>query len=151
MRRIDPYSLWIGSAGDVRDLGRLRRLGVMALVDLALAEEPLRVGREVVYGRFPLHDGPGNARGVLHAAIHAVASLVRSNTPVLVFCGAGMSRSPSIVAAALSVVTGRRPEACLTEIVKHGAVDINPSLWASVLGAITDPLTKVREGFEASE
>jgi hypothetical protein len=124
--------LWLGHVGDARDLRGLLASEISALVDLALDEPPATVTRELVYCRFPLVDGPGNPAWLLRAAIETTASLLRSETPTLVFCGAGMSRSPAIAAAALAVLKGRSPEECLAEVMQLGTSDVSPGLWRDV-------------------
>ena len=56
-------------------------------------EPPVFFTRELVYCRFPLADGVGNDPWLLRAAITVTADLIRSGTPTMIFCGAGMSRS----------------------------------------------------------
>ena len=102
MRRIPGYSLWLGHVGDVRDLSGVHTAGIRAVVNLALNEPPAMLSRELVYCRFPLIDGPGNPRWLLQTAVDTVAGLLRSDTPTLVYCGAGMSRSPCIAGAAIA-------------------------------------------------
>ena len=82
--------------------------GIKAIVQLAMEEPPLQPPRELVYLRFPLLDGTGNDPNMLHLAISCVATLIRQGTPTLVCCGGGMSRSPAVVAAALSTVEDAR-------------------------------------------
>jgi len=67
-------------------------------------------------------------------AIQTVVSLLKSQVPALVYCGAGMSRSPAIVAAALSIVQGGSPEEKLKEIVAGHPHDVSPQLWWAVCG-----------------
>src|SRR3982751_458664 len=102
MRRVTD-NLYLGHSGDTRDLRPLREQGIEALIDLALPDPPLAIGREVTYCRFPIEDGGGTPLWLIRAAIDTAASLIRSQTPTLIFCSAGMSRSPSIAAAALSL------------------------------------------------
>src|SRR5262245_15566735 len=102
MRRVASYSLWLGNVGDTRDLRKILDAGIAALVDLALEEPPAKITRELVYCRFPLVDGGGNSPWLLRAAVETTAGFVRSRTPTLVYCGAGMSRSLIIAAAALA-------------------------------------------------
>lgn len=135
MRWVIPQRLAQGNAGDTRDLVALRRAGVEALVDLAMSERPLAVPREMTYCRFPLVDGPGNGKALIRSAIEATVSLVRGGVPTLVFCSAGMSRSPAVAAAVMAIVSGRTPAACLEEIVPGGGVDVSAAIWADVLGA----------------
>jgi hypothetical protein len=110
VRKIEPYLLWLGHVGHVRDLRGVFTAGVAALVDLAMNEPPATITRELVYCRFPLADGSGNAPWLLHAAIDATAGLLRSGTPTLVFCSNGMSRTPAIAAAAIAKLTNRSPD-----------------------------------------
>jgi protein-tyrosine phosphatase len=67
-----------------------------------------------------------------------------------VCCGGGMSRSPALAAAALSVAFGESPEECLKAVVLHHPGDVSPGLWneinavlrttpASAPGGVTAP------------
>jgi hypothetical protein len=132
MRELQPYSLWLGHAGDARDLRGLSAAGIVALVDLALNEPANIVPRELVYCRFPLVDGSGNPAWLLRAAVETTASFVRASLPTLVFCSAGMSRSPGVAAAAISRVSGRAPDLCLAEIAGSGSADVSPALWREI-------------------
>lgn len=132
MRQVLPYALWIGHAGDARDLRKVLDLEIAALVDLALIEKPAAISRELVYCRFPLLDGTGNAPWLLRAAVVTTASLLGSGVSTLVCCSAGMSRSVSIAAAALAVVEQRPPADCLMQVVGTGAADVSPGLWNEV-------------------
>src|SRR5438270_10637607 len=124
MRRVSPYPLWLGHAGDARDLRALLAAGIVALVDLAVEEPPAPLVRELVYCRFPLLDGTGNAPWLLRAAIETTVGLLRSRTPTLVACGAGMSRSPAVVAAALAIVGASSPDECLIQLARIGPCDV---------------------------
>lgn len=137
MRRVAPYDLWIGHAGDARNLRAVLDAGIAALVDLAAAEPPISVTRDLVYCRFPLVDGPGNSSWLLRLAVDTTAALLRARTPTLVCCGAGMSRSPAIAAAAVAVVTGQPPEACLEELAAGGPCDVASGLWKSIKDLLT--------------
>jgi hypothetical protein len=135
MREILPNSLWIGNAGDGRDPERLLQAGVVAVISLA-AEEPSPVlPRSMVYCHFPLMDGAQDGRGVLDVAIQTLVSSLRNHVPTLVYCGAGMSRSPAVVAAALSIVEGGSPDEKLLAIVAGQPHDISPQLWEAVCNA----------------
>jgi hypothetical protein len=129
MRPVPPYPLWLGHAGDGRDLRGLLRAGVRALVDLALEEPPAPLVRELVYCRFPIIDGSGNPFWLLRAAVQTTAGLIRARVPTLVCCGAGMSRSPSLVAVALAMIEGRPPEEVLVRLLPTGKGDVSPGLW----------------------
>ena len=133
MRAISPHLLWIGNAGDVRRVADLIELGIVAVVDLAANEPVATLPREFVYCRFPLLDGADNERGMLCVAIETIAELLRNRVPTLVACTAGMSRSPALVAAALSRLNGREPNECLLECVAGGPADVSPLLWRDVV------------------
>lgn len=128
MRQVPHTSMWLGHVGDVRDLRGVLRAGIAALVDLALNEPPAVVTRELVYCRFPLLDGAGNPPWLLRAAVTTVAELLRSGTPMLVYCGAGMSRTPAIAAAALARVRGCSLEEAVALVTRDGLADLSPAL-----------------------
>lgn len=132
MRQIKGCSLWLGHVGDTWDPREVLSAGIRAVVDLAMNEQPALLPRELVYCRFPLLDGAGNPPWLLRAAIETVAGLVRSGTPTLVYCGAGMSRSPCIVGAALSLVRGCSLAGGLALATQSGPCDVAPALWQEV-------------------
>lgn len=132
MRPVAGFPLWIGHVGDMRDPRALLSTGIRAVIDLALNEPPAVLPRELVYCRFPLIDGIGNPPWLLQAAVACVANFLRCETPTLVCCGAGMSRSPCIAAAALAHVHGCSADEALTWVAKSGAVDVMPGFWAEV-------------------
>jgi uncharacterized protein YndB with AHSA1/START domain len=132
MNQVKPYQLWIGHAGDARAFQEAADRGIRAIVQLGLADPPLQPPRELVYCRIPLLDGCGNDPAVLRLAIDSVAALLREATPTLVCCGAGMSRSPVIVAAAISQVEHANLEECLKRVAEHHPADVSPGLWEDV-------------------
>jgi len=132
MREIIPQKLWLGDAMDARNLVRLHDIGIVAVVDLAREELPPQVTRDMTYCRFPLIDGAGNAPELVSAAIETISSLIRKQVTTLVSCGGGMSRSPTIVAAALAIVRIDSPDNCLQQIIDGHPHDVSPPLWADV-------------------
>ena len=136
MRRVGEYPLWIGTARDARDLRAVLDAGIEAIVDLAMDEPPVQPTRELVYLRFPLIDGEGNPERLIGLAIDGVALLVWEGVPTLVACGAGMSRTPAIVAAALGVIESEPPAVVLKRIASGGPVDVSPGLWRDVAAVI---------------
>jgi len=132
MREIVPGILWLGNSADARDLQRVLDVGMVALIDLA-AEDPMpAMPRSIVYCRFPIADGGQASKPVLRIAIETVASLLKNEVPTLVFCGAGMSRSPAVAAAALAIVLGGSPDERLNEVVSDHPHDVSSRLWADV-------------------
>ena len=132
MRRVAPHQLWIGHAGDARATRRLCDEGIRAVVQLALEEPIATVPRECVLLRFPLMDGSGNDPGLLELSIMTTVRLLKAQTPTLVCCGAGMSRSPAVAAAALSILETCELEDSLERIAKQGPTDVAPGLWYDV-------------------
>ncbi len=132
MREAITNCLWLGTAMDARDITAVLNLGIVAIVDLAMEEPPIHVPRDVVYCRIPLVDGAGNRPEIIRAAVELTASFIDSRVPTLVACGAGMSRSPIIVAAALARVDGRSLEQALDDITMGVAHDVSTSLWAEI-------------------
>ena len=132
MYEVITGQLWIGHAIVARDIRRLLNLGVAALIDLAIEELPPPLTRELIYLRIPLTDGSGNSLEQLSLAIETCAQLIQRRIPSLIFCGAGMSRSPAIAAAAWSLV-GRRPaDEVLQQIIRGQPHDVSPALWQDV-------------------
>jgi protein-tyrosine phosphatase len=136
MRQITGYSLWLGHIGDAADLELLHAAGIRAIVDLALNEPAAVRSRELTYCRFPLIDGPGNPSWTIRAAVETVACLVRLGTPTLVYCGAGMSRSPCIAAAAIALLRGCPAAEALVLLTESGRSDVSPGLWAEIQAVI---------------
>ena len=136
MREVISNRLWVGNSRDARDPPRWLELGVRALVDLAIEETPCSPVRETLYFRVPLLDGSGNSPATLQTAVDVTVSLVRRATPTLVCCSGGMSRSPAVVAAALSVIQRCPPDECLREIVAGHSHDVSPIFWHELKQAI---------------
>jgi hypothetical protein len=136
MNRITPYAVWIGNEVEGREVVRLLDEGVEAIVDLA-AESPARATpRDLIYCRFPLIDGVEGQGGLVALAVRTVAALVAAETPTFVGCGAGLSRAPAVVAAALAVAFDQTPEFCLERVRESHRCDVAPRLWSAVLAAL---------------
>ena len=132
MNQVLPYSLWLGHAGDSRDFRRMLDAGIEALVQLAAEEPPSQAPRELICCRFPLLDGSGNRSELVSLAVRTVATLLEMKVPTLVCCGAGMSRSPAVAAAALALIHQESPEAWLKRVADHHPSDVSPGLWQEV-------------------
>ncbi len=133
MRRLANFPLWIGNALDAGDLRHVHAVGIDALVDLGINEPVPLLTRELIYCRFPLLDGAGNSPVLLRLAVQTTAQLIGAKVPTLVFCSAGMSRSPAVSAIALAIVTSRTPEDCLAIVFEDGPKDLSPTLWGDLL------------------
>lgn len=67
--------------------------------------------------------------------MRAVIHLIQENVATLVACGAGMSRSPAIVAAAIARLSNQPPEEWLNKLVEGQPHDLAANLWRDVLSA----------------
>jgi hypothetical protein len=148
MRRISDYPLWLGHAGDARDKHELLRLGIAAVVDLAIEEVPAVAGHEMVYCRFPLIDGAENQPWLLRAAIDMTATLLRQKVPTLIACGGGVSRTPAIAAAALVKLGRPSLQDALLYLAGFGHCDVTAGFLQNVVDVMEEsgPPSQLREG-----
>lgn len=130
---IPDYTLWLGNAGDLRDRHELFRLGIAAVVDLAIEESPAPPGHETIYCRFPLVDGVENAPWLIRAAIDTAVMLLREKVPTLVCCGAGLSRTPAIAAAVLVKLGRPTMQDAMLYLAQFGHFDVNAGLLQDVV------------------
>ncbi len=132
MRQVPGYPVWIGHRGDLRDPRSISAAGISFLVDLAIDEPVPQVSRELAFARFPLYDGAGNEAWLVRAAIDTCVFALRSNQTLMVMCSSGLSRSPSIAAAAISVHYSLPPGECL-KLTTAECGDVSPSFWAKAI------------------
>jgi protein-tyrosine phosphatase len=132
VREVISKALWIGNRREARDISAVLGLGIAAVVDLAMEEPPILFPRDVIYCRFPLVDGTGNPAAVINGAVETTINLIRGQVPTLVACGAGMSRSPAIVAAALARFEGVTSQQALARVAASGPHDVSGAFWAEV-------------------
>ena len=140
MREVRDGRLWIGNALELRDYRVLHELGIQAIVDLALEEQAAAAPREFISLRYPLHDGAGNSPDMLRMIVHAIVQLLECKVPTMVACSAGMSRSPAIVATALSVWEKGDPPEYFAQLARDRPLDVSPLLWRDLLAAIRHPM-----------
>ena len=136
MRQIPSYRLWVGNVTDARDLRRVLDQGIQAIVDLAATEPPPAITRDLAYIRCPLLDASGNSPWLVCLAVETVWRLLHAKVPTLVYCSAGMSRTPAIVAAAIALETNSPYADCLREITANVPHDVSPGLISDVQSAL---------------
>ena len=117
---------------DVREPKPLFDAGIEAVIDVAYEESPARLPRQLIYCRFPLNDGGGNAESILLQAVQTLVDLLASETPTIIACSVGMSRSPTIATFGLAAHLGLEPETALGKISAVKALEINGLLWSDV-------------------
>lgn len=136
MFQIEPDLLWLGHAGDGRDVARVLDANIRAVVQLAFEEPPVDFPRDVIVIRIPLYDGGDNAAVNLQLAVHTVEQLLTAGVPTLICCGAGMSRAPAVAACALAHISGKSPAECLQSIRTHHGTDVSATLWHDLLASL---------------
>ncbi|MFO0929884.1 MAG: hypothetical protein U0736_23135 [Gemmataceae bacterium] len=136
MRPVPGRLLWLGHVGDLRDPRALLNAGVGAVVELADSEPMAMLPRELIRCRFPLSDGGGNPPWLLRLAAETVAALLRGGVPTLVCCGAGMSRSVCVAAAAVALVERRPLDDTVREVATTGPADVAPGLLTELAACI---------------
>ena len=132
MREIIPNKLWLGHAADVRNVDAVMQAGILAVVDLAIEQVMTTFPRSIAYCRFPIIDGQQCSQGGLRVAIESLVAMLKAEIPTLVCCGAGMSRSPAVAAAAISILHGGSSDDRLREITMGHPHDVSPTLWREV-------------------
>ncbi|MEZ6124640.1 MAG: dual specificity protein phosphatase [Planctomycetaceae bacterium] len=137
MNCIASYSLWIGHAGDGRDVSKICRLGIQAVLQVAGEEPVLQLPRDILSFRIPFLDGPGNELSHLRLAVSLLSNLLRANIPTLVCCSAGASRSPTIAAFAIAQIELRTPQECLMFVRNHHPTDVSPGFWNELLRSLS--------------
>lgn len=126
MREIQSELLWTGNARGLFDAG------IAAVIDLAYEESPAQLPRQLVYCRIPIVDGRGNDPSLLRLALLTTVELLRSGTPAIVACSAGMSRSPTIAICALAVHLDQSPDSVLERVNDQAAIELHGDLWTDV-------------------
>ena len=100
------------------------------MVSLAFEEPPVVLPRELICCRIPLMDGEENSDAILRVAVGTVYQLLQEGLPTVVACSGGMSRSPAIAAAAISIWQQRTMSIVLQEITDGAPHDVSPGLWS---------------------
>ena len=132
MRKIHSELLWTGNARDARTPQELFATGISAVVDLAYEESPAELPRQMVYCRFPIVDGAGNDPSLLRLALLTTVELLKSRTPAIVACSAGMSRSPTVAICALALHLNQSPESVLGSVNEKSSFELHGDLWTDV-------------------
>jgi protein-tyrosine phosphatase len=149
MNQILPHKLWIGHLADSLAYSPMFELGIKALFTMAAEEENRSAPREMIYCHFPLVDGPENEECILTLAIRTLADCLAREIPTLVCCGGGMSRSPALAAAALSLHLNKPLEQCLEQMAASHHIDVSPGLWMQIK-KVTPKLSSGRKGHDAA-
>jgi len=134
MREILASKLWLGNSADLRNVEGILQNGIQAVIDLAIEQLMPTLPRTLVYCCFPILDGEQSFPTALRMAIETLVLFLQGEAPTLVCCSAGMSRSPAVVAGALSISQGGNPDDHLRKIVMGFPHDVSPQLWQGIRG-----------------
>src|SRR5262245_21968729 len=119
MRLVPGRKIWIGNAGDLRDAKSIFDIGIEAIVELADNEPMVVLPRDLIRLRFPISDSGENPEWLLSLAVGSLASLLKSNVPMLVCCSGGMNRSVCVVAAAIARLDRKPIEEVIVTLCEH--------------------------------
>ncbi len=102
--------IYLGSEYAATDLELLNRHQITAVLSLqAEISYSHLYPKHFLYKNFPLHDGEVIDSYVFEGALAFIRQAQNENRKILVHCAAGVSRSPSIVAAYLMKKKGMNP------------------------------------------
>lgn len=136
MRQVADRLLWLGNAGDLRNVRAVLAADISAVVELADSDWPAALPRDLTHCRFPLSDGGDNPPWLLRLAAESVATFLRSDVAVLVACSAGMSRSVCVAAGGLALADERSFSQALLAVVGAGPADVAPGLYLQMQQAL---------------
>jgi hypothetical protein len=132
--------LYIGGARSTWDASRLREAGVTAV--LKLYEGPPTWPADFTVLDMPFEDGRPIPEGYLRRGVDFIEQNIRNGQAVLVACGAGISRSSTLVLAYLVDRGGHElRDAFYLLRERHPQADPLPALWASLLNFLDVPYT----------
>jgi hypothetical protein len=137
MIQVPNTNLWLGNSSDLRDIPRMLKHGITAIVDLAIEEQIPTLPRATNYCRFVVTDDGENLPANLLAAIQAASTFLAGGHLTAICCNAGLNRSPCIAAAALAYNSSSNPARSLELIAQSKHIDVNPSLWNQVVGVLS--------------
>ena len=116
--------LWLGSLRDADGLADENPHGITAVISLCEACVAAK-RRDVRYVHIPIEDAEPVPARKFDAVINAIAQNIRRGT-VLLHCGEGVSRAPSLTAAYMHSVGYRKIDSALAEIKRLRPIT-NPS------------------------
>jgi protein-tyrosine phosphatase len=116
--------LWLGSFRDAEELAEANPHGITAVISLCEAYVTAK-RRDVRYIHIPIEDAEPVLARQFDAIMNAIAQNIRRGT-VLLHCGEGVSRAPSLTAAYMHSAGYCKIDSALTEIRRLRPIT-NPS------------------------
>lgn len=125
--------LWQGNSVEAGDVRAILDLGVQAVVDLAAEEQSIRYPRDILVLRYPIIDGAGNPPWLLESIVCTLHNLLANEIPTFVYCSAGLSRSPALIAAALARSRNVSMEDAIAIVLGERSLDVSTALWSELV------------------
>lgn len=121
--------LYVGTVDDAGQVENLREVGITTIISLIHRSPTKGYPDEVAVHSVPLRDGPQNDISAFEEAVEMVLSERENDTPLLIHCSAGSSRSPAVAATALALSDDIGLEAAFDQIAtRRPAVDPHEAL-----------------------
>lgn len=136
LRQVAPH-LWVGNAGDLRDIRAVMETGVAAVIELADSEPLATLPRNLIRVRIPIADGGVNPAWLLHLAVQTIVRLLQAEQTVLVTCSDGMNRSLCIAAAAIALTKAITLDEAIHLVTNAGPADVSPALYRDLTQLLT--------------
>ncbi|MBA4031996.1 MAG: protein phosphatase [Planctomyces sp.] len=136
LRQVAPH-LWVGNAGDLRDVRAVMVTGVAAVIELADSEPLATLPRDLIRVRIPLADGAGNPAWLLHLAVQTIVRLLQAEQTVLVTCSAGMNRSLCVASAVIAHTKAITLDEAIHLVTNAGPTDVSPALYRDITQLLT--------------
>lgn len=125
-------NIYIGDADAARNTERLNQLNIETVITLNtdLVADRAEMNKRK-YRMYALLDNAQNPQQQVDAAVYDVAGEIESGNNFLVHCGAGMNRSPAILAAALALTENTDYDTAINKIKnEHASTQLSTPISA---------------------
>lgn len=137
MIRVPESRLLLGTSEDLKDIRTVLGEGISAIIDLGIEEPVPLLPRATNYCRLTLSDDGENDPATVAAAIRMAATFLAGDHDVLICCHAGLSRSPSVAAAALAITRGQSASHALCMLGGLKRTDVSAAFWNQVVTVLS--------------
>jgi len=130
------YELYIGDFQDASRPEKLQERGVNSVLKLTYQDPKEGYPDSVEVHEFIMVDGPRNEYEVFVEAVERLLELFESGNTVFAHCNAGMSRSPTVSAAAIALHESMEFESALDKIRESRNIQPHPALLKQANDAV---------------